>query len=448
MDTLEKAPGRAPAAVEPLAAVLASLGSVPVKANPPWLKPIRAQARQSLETLGFPTTRHEEWRFTNISPLLQLPLHPAAANGRQLAAGDLAPFRLEADGPCLVFVDGWYREDLSRAPKQKGGLQLASLRAGLAGNASELEAHLGRHAGYTESFFTALNTAFFQDGAFVSVPAGLTVEQPVQLLYVSAASPPGAAVQARTLVLAGKASSLKIVESYVSVSASPHFTNAVTELVLEADARVEHCRLQNENDRAFHVSTVQAVQARGSHWISHSIAAGARLARNQVQTLLSGEGAEAILNGLYLGRHEQLIDHHTVVDHAQPHCESHEFYHGILADRSHGVFNGKIFVRQDAQKTNAKQTNRNLLLSADASVDTKPQLEIFADDVKCTHGATVGQLNDEALFYLRSRGIGAEQARRMLIRAFANDVVERVTIAPAREQLDRLLQDRFAGAAI
>jgi Fe-S cluster assembly protein SufD len=446
MDTLEKAPSRAPAAVEPLAAVLAAV--VPVEANPPWLKSIRAQARESLDALGFPTTRHEEWRFTNIAPLLQLPLHPAASNGRRLTAGDLAPFRLETDGPCLVFVDGWFRADLSSAPKRKEGPRLASLRAALADNAPELEAHLARHAGYAESFFTALNTAFFHDGAFVSVPAGMTVAQPVQLLYVASGSEQGAVAQNRALILAGEGSSLKIVESYVSLNGSPHFTNAVTELVLDAAARVEHCRLQNENARAFHVSSVQAVQARGSHWVSHSIAAGARLARNQVQTLLSGEGAEAILNGLYLGRDEQLIDHHTVVDHAQPHCESHEFYHGILAGRSHGVFNGKIFVRPGAQKTNAKQTNRNLLLSEDASIDTKPQLEIFADDVKCTHGATVGQLNDEALFYLRARGIGIEQARRMLIRAFANDVVERVTIAPAREQLDRLLQDRFADAAI
>jgi Fe-S cluster assembly protein SufD len=299
MDTLEKAPGLAPAAVESLVGALAAIGNVPVKENPPWLKPIRAQARQNLQTLGFPTTRHEEWRFTNISPLLQLPLHPAAANGRQLTAGDLAPFRIEADGPCLVFVDGWFREDLSSAPKQKGGLQLASLRAGLAGVASELEAHLARHAACHDSFFTALNTAFFEDGAFVSVPAGLTVDQPVQLLYVTAASSPGAVVQARTLILAGAGSSLKIVESYISMSDAPHFTNAVTELVLETDARVEHCRLQNENERAFHVSTVQAVQARGSHWISHSVAAGARLARNQVQTLLGGECAEAIQRPLF-----------------------------------------------------------------------------------------------------------------------------------------------------
>jgi Fe-S cluster assembly protein SufD len=206
---------------------------------------------------------------------------------------------------------------------------------------------------------------------------------------------------------------------------------------------VEHGKVQQESGRAFHIATIQAVQAKDSRWTSHSIATGARLARNQIQTLLNAEGAAAILNGLYLGDAEQLIDHHTVVDHAKAHCESHEFYHGILADRAHGVFNGKIFVRQDAQKTNAKQTNRNLLLSDNATIDTKPQLEIFADDVKCTHGATVGQLSEEAVFYLRSRGIGAEHARRMLIQAFASDVIERIGIGPVRAQLEEMLAERF-----
>jgi Fe-S cluster assembly protein SufD len=448
METLAQIPPRPPAAVDPLAAALASFASVPMDVSPPWLKSIRAEARARLDKLGFPTTRQEEWRFTNMSPLLQIPLHPAAPNGRPVTARDVAPFRLETEGHCLVFVDGCFREDLSSRPARGEGTQAGGLRAHLAANPAGLEKDLARHAAYGENFFTALNTAFFQDGAFISVPAGATVEHPVQVLYLTAAERPGATVQARTLILAGQRSSLKVVESYASLTDFPHWTNAVTELALEAEARVEHCRWQNENSRAFHVSTVQAVQGSGSHWVSHSIAAGARLARNQVQTLLGAEGAEAILNGLYLGRDEQLIDHHTVVDHAKPRCESHEFFHGILADRSHGVFNGKIFVRPDAQKTNAKQTNRNLVLSENATIDTKPQLEIFADDVKCTHGATIGQLNGEALFYLRSRGLGEGLARRILIRAFANDVVERITIAPAREQLDRLLRGRFEGAAI
>lgn len=422
--------------------------TVETGANPPWLEAIREAAQKGAGKLGFPNTRQEEWRFTNMAPLLQLPLHAAAANGRHVTERDIAPYRLGREGHCLVFVDGWLREDLSSLPGRGGGVRMGGLRAEVAGNAGELEKDLARHAACDENFFTALNTAFFQDGAFLSVAPGTVVEEPVQLLYVSASERPGAVAHPRNLILAGKGSGLKVVESYASLTKGPHVTNAVTELVLGAEARVEHCRLQNENGRAIHISTVQAVQERGSHWISHSIATGARIARNQVQTRLEGEGAEAILNGLYLGRDEQLIDHHTVVDHARPHCESHEFFHGILANRSHGVFNGKIFVRQDAQKTNAKQTNRNLVLSENASIDTKPQLEIFADDVKCTHGATIGQLNDEALFYLRSRGIGAAQARRMLIRAFAEDVVERITIAAARERLDQLLAERFDGAAI
>ena len=295
------------------------------------------------------------------------------------------------------------------------------------------------------NFFTALNTACFEDGAFVSVPANAVVEQPVQLLYLASSDRPGAVVHARNLIVAHQGSSVKIVETYASLTEAPHLTNAVTELALAPDARVEHCKLQNENERAFHIAAIQAVQSRGSHWLSHSIATGARLARNQVQTWLVDEGAEAILNGLYLARGEQLIDHHTVVDHAKPRCESHEFYHGVLSGRAHGVFNGKIFVREDAQKTNAKQTNRNLVLSEHALINTKPQLEIFADDVKCTHGATVGQIDDEAIFYLRARGIGAELARRMLVRAFANDAVERITLAPVREHLEKLLTERFEG---
>jgi Fe-S cluster assembly protein SufD len=411
--------------------------------NPPWLKSIREAARARVRQTGFPTTRQEEWRFTNVASLLEFPLHAAGQNGRQVSARDVEPFRFGLGGSCLVFVDGWFRADLSSLPPKGTGIQADSLRTRLNGDAAELQKDLARHASYDTNFFTALNTAFFQDGAFISVADGVTLEHPVQLLFVAASDRPGATAQTRNLILAGRCSALKVVETYASLTGAPHVTNTVTELVLGPEARLEHCRLQNQNQKSFHIATVQAVQEKDSHWLSHSIASGARVARNQIQTLLNAPGAEAILNGLYLGRDEQLIDHHTVVDHAKPNCESHEFYHGILADRSHGVFNGKIFVRQDAQKTNAKQTNRNLVLSENAVIDTKPQLEIFADDVKCTHGATVGQLNDEALFYLRSRGIGAAQARRMLIRAFAADVVERISIEPVREQLEQLLTDRF-----
>jgi Fe-S cluster assembly protein SufD len=411
--------------------------------GPAWLQTLRQQARTRLGQIEFPTTEQEEWRFTNMAPLRRWPLHAAVPGERQVCLADVKPFRLAGDSYCLVFVDGRFRPDLSNLPGHGAALRAGSLRNLWDSDASELQQHLARYADEKASFFTALNTASFEDGAVVLVPAKAVVEQPVQLLYLAASERPGAAVHARNLIVAHQGSSVKVVETYASLTDAPHLTNAVTELALGLEARVEHCKLQNENERAYHIAVVQAVQSRNSHWLSHSIATGARLDRNQIQTWLVDEGGEAILNGLYLARGEQLIDHHTVVDHAHPRCNSHEFYYGILADRAHGVFNGKIFVRQDAQKTNAKQTNRNLVLSEHALINTKPQLEIFADDVKCTHGATVGQLNEEELFYLRSRGIGAGLARRMLIRAFANDAVERITLAPVRAHLETLLTGWF-----
>jgi Fe-S cluster assembly protein SufD len=413
--------------------------------GPDWLQSLRQEARAQAGEIGFPTKEQEEWRFTNMAPLRKWPLHIAEPAARKIGPADIEPFRLAREGWCLVFVDGRFRPELSALPCHDAPLRAGSLRAQWEGDAREVEKHLGRHAHCDTNFFTALNTAGFQDGAFVSVPANSAIEQPVQLLYLAASERPGAAVHVRNLIVAHPRSSVKVIETYASLTEAPHLTNAVTELVLASNARVEHCRLQNENDRAFHVATVQAALNKHSHWLSHSIATGARLARNQIQAVFLDEGGEAILSGLYLARGEQLIDHHTVVDHAQPRCESHEFYYGILAGRAHGVFNGKIFVRQDAQKTNAKQTNRNLVLSDQALINTKPQLEIYADDVKCTHGATVGQLNEEALFYLRSRGIGADMARRMLVRAFANDAVERITLPPVREHLEQLLTERFEG---
>ncbi len=413
--------------------------------GPAWLQVLRQKARTRLGEIGFPTTAQEEWRFTNVAPLLQWPLHVPENGACRVGPADIEAFRLAGDGYCVVFVDGRFRPELSTLPGRGALLQAGSLRAQWEGDGRELEKHLARHASGGAQFFTALNTVCFEDGAYVLVPADAVVEQPVQLLYLAVSDRPGAAVHPRNLIVAQQGSSVKIIETYASLTEAPHLTNAVTELAIGPEARVEHCRLQDESEHAFHIAEVQAAQSRGSHWLSHSIATGARLARNQIQTALGGEGAEAILNGLFLARGEQLIDHHTVVDHVQPHCESHEFYYGILAGHAHGVFNGKIFVRPDAQKTNARQTNRNLLLSEHAVINTKPQLEIFADDVKCTHGATVGQLNDEALFYLRSRGIGAALARRMLVRAFAQDAVERVTLAPVRAHLEQLLTERFEG---
>jgi len=426
-----------------LADMLAAFGPGDSDSAPAWLKQRRQAARAHAARLGFPTVKDEEWRFTRIAPLLRLPLHPAKPPARRLTGAEIAPFAFGLEGCRLVFVDGHFCAELSSLPAAGGDLQAVSLRAALAGNVPELERHLTRIAGNEAMVFTALNTAFFQDGALVCAAPGKVIAQPVHLLFIATAGEAGAAAHVRNLIVAGARSEMKVLETYVSLSGAPHFTNTVTELVLGAEARVDHCKLQEENPLAIHISAIQAQQDRGSHWTSHSVSTGARLARHQIQTIFRGENAGCILNGLYLVRGEQLADHHTVVDHAQPRCESHEFYHGVLSGRAHGVFNGKIFVRQDAQKTNAKQTNRNLLLSDDAVVDTKPQLEIFADDVKCTHGATVGQIDEEAIFYLRSRGIGLEHARQIMVRAFASDVVERIPLEPVRARLNLMLTERF-----
>ncbi|HEY3857377.1 MAG TPA: Fe-S cluster assembly protein SufD [Verrucomicrobiae bacterium] len=426
---------------------LKALASLEPEGTPVWVKSIREAARVRAHQTGFPNTRQEEWRFTNIAPILGLPLHAAAQNGRTVSARDIEPFKFACSGPFLVFVDGAFRADLSLLPR-KTGIEVDSLQSCMKSDSAALHKHLARHADFDANFFTALNTACFQDGAFISVADNVTFDEPVQLLFLAVSGKPGAMSQTRNLILAGRNSALKVVESYASLTDAAYVTNAVTELVLGEGSRVEHCRLQNQNKNSYHVATVQAVQDKDSHWLSHSISTGAKLARHQIQTLLNAPGAVAVLNGLYLGRDEQLVDHHTVVDHAKPNCESHEYYNGVLTGRAHGVFNGKIFVRKDAQKTNAKQTNRNLVLTDTAVIDTKPQLEIFADDVKCTHGATVGQMNEEALFYLRSRGISAAGARQMLIRAFAGDVIGRVTVQAVRVKLEELLESRFDPAQI
>jgi Fe-S cluster assembly protein SufD len=430
-----------------LAAVLAAFRDAAPDAAPAWLKQRRQAALASAVELGFPTAKDEEWRFTPIAPLLELPLHPARQPARQLTAREIAPFTFGLEGCRLVFVDGYFCAELSVLPAPGGDLQAVSLRAALAGNAPELEPHLARIAGEESLIFTALNTAFFRDGALVCAAPGKAIAQPVHLLFIATAGEAGATAHVRNLIVAGARSEVKILETYVSLSGAPHVTNTVTELVLGADARVDHCKIQEENHRAIHIAAVHARQDRGSHWSSHSVSTGAHLARHQIQTVFHGENGLCLLNGLYLVAGGQLADYHTVVDHARPRCESHEFYHGILSGSARGVFNGKILVRQDAQKTNAKQTNRNLLLSDDAVIDTKPQLEIFADDVKCTHGATVGQMDEEALFYLRSRGIGLEHARRIMIRAFASDVVDRIPLEPVRAHLNIMLTERFKDKA-
>ena len=411
----------------------------------PWFHRTRKAAIAHFAELGFPTTRHEEWKFANVAPLTKIPFRPVEGSGLD-GVTDETLKRFNFDGlDCtqLVFVNGRFAEGLSTIRPLHNGMKVGSLAAALDSDRERVEPYLARHAGYKDQAFVALNTAFVEDGAFVYVPPGKIVEHPLHLLFVST-SPDGPTVShPRNLIVVGDNSQITIVESYVGLDGSRYFTNAVTEIIAGQNAVIDHCKLVQESAEAFHIATLAVHQDRASNFTSHSISLGGAFVRNDVNARLDAEGVECTLNGLYVASGHQLMDNHTVIDHAKPHCYSHEVYKGVLDGKSKGVFNGKIIVRPDAQKTDAKQTNKNLLLSADAVIDTKPQLEIYADDVKCTHGATIGQLDNDAIFYLRSRGIGPEDARNMLTYAFANDILSRIKIDAVRTHLDAALLSWF-----
>jgi Fe-S cluster assembly protein SufD len=411
--------------------------------EPPWLRPVRKAALARFAELGYPTTADEDWRFTNVAPVTKLPFRPVLEPreaGAELPA-DLAFGGLETLR--LVFVNGHYSARLSRLRPLPAGVQVCSLREALGAAPALLERHLAQFGQGTENAFALLNTAFFQDGAWIYLPPGTTLGVPVHLVFLTTARESGSVILPRNLVVAEAGSRLTLLESYVGTADGRSVTNAVTECVLGDEAEVEHLKLQDERPHSHHFSSLYTRLGRACNYVAHSIALGAALSRNDIRATLAGPGLECVLNGLYLTRGDQLADHHMVVEHAEPHCASHEYFNGILDDQSKGVFHGRILVRPIAQKTDAKQTNKNLLLSDLATVDTKPQLEIYADDVRCTHGATVGQMNEESIFYLRARGIGLATARRMLMHAFAGEIVDRVRWEPAREELDRLVWDRL-----
>lgn len=413
--------------------------------QPAWMIPFRQAGMERFAELGFPTLHHEDWRFTNVAPIAKLPFRPALESTQDPAAEAALnglPFAGLA-GTRLVFVNGHFSAALSKLADLPAGVRVSNVATVLGAEPALLEQHFSRATPSGGNAFTALNQAFFRDGGFIHVPAGAVVEEPVQLISVSTSSQSGATIQCRNVIVAEANSQLTVLESYVAAGGAGYFTNAVTELVAGDHAVVELLKFQDEAPDAFHLAALQGKFGRASNVRVHSFALGAKLSRNSIHTNLAGEGLECILNGLYLTRGEQLADHHMVVEHAQPHCASHEYFNGILDDKSRGVFHGRIFVHPLAQKTDAKQTNKNLLLSDDATANTKPQLEIYADDVKCTHGATIGQLNDESIFYLRSRGIGPETARRMLIHAFAGEIIERIQHEAAREELNKLVWDRL-----
>jgi Fe-S cluster assembly protein SufD len=412
--------------------------------QPSWLMPLRRAGIARFAELGFPTVQDEDWRFTNLAPLAKLPLQPAGEPANDDAKAALAKYLFAGlPGPRLVFVNGQYSPALSSVHGLPDGVRASNLMAALVADSEFIKRQFSLYAPATNSAFAALNQAFFTDGGFVQVPAGVAVPEPIQFIYIATARQDGETIQPRNLIVAGAGSGATIIESYIAADDVAYFTNTITEIVTGDNAALEHVKFQDEAGGAFHVATIAAQLSRASRASVHSFALGAKLSRNNIRTKLAGEGLECVLNGLYLTRGEQLADHHMIVEHAQPHCASHEYFNGILDDKSKGVFHGRILVQEIAQKTDAKQTNKNLLLSDDATADTKPQLEIYADDVKCTHGATVGQLNEESIFYLRSRGIGPDNARRMLIHAFAGEIIARVKHAAVREKLDQAVWDRL-----
>ena len=388
--------------------------------------PMRGEGGARFAALGFPTTRDEDWRFTSVAPIAELEFTAAEADASANLDGCVFS---EIDGPQLVFVNGHFSSELSSVGELPAGVEIGNIAT------AACEPHEGEDA------FGALNAASFSDGAFVRVAEGVAIETPIRIYYLSTGGD-GATANIRNQYTIGANSKATILESWTGADAA-YFNNVVTELSVGDNAQVEHLKFQDESTAAFHVAGFHAVMGRDCRVAHHSIALGGRIARNNIHARLDGTGIEAVLNGLYLPRGKQLIDHHMVVDHLQPHCDSHEYFNGILDDHARAVFHGRIHVHRGADKTDAKQTNKNLLLSDNATVNTKPQLEIYADDVKCTHGATIGQMNDEQIFYLRTRGLDEESARRMIMHAFAGEIIERIGCAPAREELDGLVWGRL-----
>lgn len=419
-------------------------------AAPDGVIDLRRRAFERFTALGVPTTRLEAWRFTNVAPIASTAFALAAPAELEAAKADTAPHALDI-GAGLLFVNGRHVALASDVSGLPAGVEVLSLADVLASDASEtraaVEAQLASGAGIENEAFTALNTALLHDGAVVRVPANAVVEQPIQLLFVTSPPPAGEPVMThpRVLLVVGENAQVRVVESYGGGD-SPYLTNTVTEVIAGPNAVVDHYKLVREGPSGYHIGAMHVRLGRAANFSSHAVTLGGAIVRNDAQALLDGEGVECTLNGLYLANGRRLVDNHTTIHHAQPHCSSHELYKGILDGEARAVFNGKIIVAIDAQKTDAKQTNKALLLSEDAQINTKPELEIFADDVKCTHGATVGQLDEDALFYLRARGLGLEQARSVLIHAFASDLLNHIAIEPIRDRLDDLLLAQLPGS--
>ena len=407
----------------------------------PWIERMRRLALEQFSATGFPSPREEEWKYTNVEPItrhrFEVPLRSAAAiSAEQVAAHAFGEAGFEH---LLVFVDGYYMPNRSKQNKLPGGAVIASLGQILAREPWRVEPFLADAAAPTS--FAALNTAFATEGAFIHLPRGVAIDAPIHLLHLTASA--DAVTHPLTLVVAEESASAVVIEHHSGADRTSYFTNAATRVVVGANASVEHYKLQQEGDSAFHIAAIQVRQERDSRYCSHSLALGGALARTDIHASLNGTGCECTLNGLYVARGDQLLDHHTRIEHAQPRGTSRELYRGILDGQARGVFAGRVIVHKGAQKTDAHLANHNLLLSAQAEVDTKPQLEIYADDVKCGHAMTVGRLDENMLFYLRSRGIPLDLAGALLTYAFAHDVIGRIKLAPVRARLEDIVLQRL-----
>jgi Fe-S cluster assembly protein SufD len=411
-------------------------------AAPAWLKSLRSNAITQFAALGFPTTKQEQWRFTSVRDIAEKAFRPAETVP-QVDLTALEPY-LIGDMARLVFVNGRFAAPLSSVNDIPDGVVFSSLTDALANHNDIVEAHLGKHVPADYNAFAALNTAFALDGAFVYVPKDVTVENGLHVIYVTSFEEDGALTTPRNLIVVESGARADVIESYVGLSDRNSLTAAVSEVVVGDNAQVECYRIQRESENAYHVANTWSTQGRDSNYAFHTVPLGSRLTRHDIRMVMNGEGGQGILNGLYVTHGQQHVDHNTILEHATPHCESHEYFNGILDDHSRSVFNGRIIVRPGAQKTDSKQTNNNLLLSENARADSQPQLEIYADDVKCTHGATLGPMDQNSLFYLQSRGLNADDARNMLTYGFGIEILDRMKVPVVRDYLDGLIRSRLA----
>lgn len=413
-------------------------------AMPGWLEGLRRAAIDSFVQQGFPTTRHEDWRYTSVEPIASTDFAAANGEAKLLRAEDLyGPSFTDPAYNRIVFVNGVYSPQFSSIREMPAGVQAKNLSAALAANDSAVRPLLTQNSVSREQPFVALNTAFTAEGAFISIPKGIVLDEPIYLVFCSLGSGNPVMSHPRNLIVFEAGSQGRIVEAYIGLGDQPTLTNVVTEVIGGAGSVIDYYRLQNESSSGYLVAAMAADISRDCSFTAHSVTLNGALIRNDIHVLLNGEGSECVLNGLYLPSDKQHVDNHTEIEHVKARANSQELYKGVLSGAAHAVFNGKILVHKDAQKTDARQTNKNLLLSEHAVVNTKPQLEIHADDVKCSHGSTIGQLDKDALFYLRSRGLDKAEAQSLLSYAFASDLIGRMRIAPLRARLDDYLLTKF-----